>query len=145
MAALQAEDANQTTKVLRIGVEVPVQATLADFTQDSVADGSLYRMAFTSPSALGMGINFAKWQMPKGASMFIMSEHPTVERDVRGSFTHENEKHYGGLSVMPVSGDTLVVEVHVPNGTALPTVECVDSFPTTAPLERQLAQGQKRP
>ena len=124
VARMLAEDKNNTahTKVLRIGLEVPVAASLADFTQDSVPDGSIYRMAFTSPDALGMGINFAAYAMPDGASMFIMSEQPTVANDVRGSFTWENEKHYGGLSVMPVSGDTVVVEVHVPTGTALPTV-----------------------
>lgn len=123
VSRMLAEDQNKTReKVLRVGLEVDAVASLADFTQDSVPDGSLYRMAFTSPGALGMGINFAEWAMPAGASMFIMSEKPVVDNDVRGSFTWENEKHYGGLSVMPVSGDTLVIEVHVPNGTALPTV-----------------------
>lgn len=124
VARMLAEDKNATReKVLRVGLEVDVEASLADFTKDSVAEGgSLYRIAFTSPGALGMGINFAAWAMPAGASMFVMSENPAVENDVRGSFTYENEKHYGGLSVMPVSGETIVLEVHVPNGTALPTV-----------------------
>ena len=100
-------------KPLRIAAIVSVTADLSDFTTDALADGTLYRVAIQSPGALGMGLNFKKYSLPAGATMFIYSEKPGT---VRGSFTAENHKHYGGLSVMPVVGDTAVVELFVPAG-----------------------------
>ena len=72
-------------------------------------------------NALGMGINFKTYQMSAGAELFVYSERQPGT--VRGSFTAANHKLYGGLSVMPVVGDTVVVEVFAPDGVSAPVVE----------------------
>jgi hypothetical protein len=60
-----------------------------------------------------MGLNLKTYKIPDGARMFVHSEQGQT---VRGSYTSFNHKHYGGLSVMPVQGDTLVIELFVPAG-----------------------------
>lgn len=122
---LMAEDTEGPTNVtkakpFRFGAVIDVAASIVDSTAQQVAGGEIYRVAIRSPNAIGMGINFAKYQLPAGAKMFVYSADGTT---VRGSFTSENHKHYGGFAVMPVAGDTIVVEVFTPKGAAKPVVE----------------------
>jgi hypothetical protein len=96
------------SKPLRIAQVIDVAADLSAFTVDSTADGSLYRLAITSPRAYGMGLNLQTYHLPEGAKMFVHSPSGTT---VRGAFTSENHKPNDGLSVMPVQGDTVVIEI----------------------------------
>lgn len=126
--ALIAEDnSNKTRKDelggFRVGVVVDVNTGLDRFTEDKLADGTIiFRMTITSPSALGMGINFAKFQLPTGVSLFAYNADRTV---VRGSFTEWNHKPNGEFAVAPVPGDSITVEVLVPSDAAveMPVVE----------------------
>jgi hypothetical protein len=121
IAALIAEDSSNKSRKdevggMRVGVLVEVNADLADFTSDALADGTtIHRLAVRSAGALGMGVNFDKFQLPEGAQLFIYSADKSV---VRGSFTAWNHKPTGDFAVTPVPGDTLIVEVVVPASAA---------------------------
>ena len=95
VAALVAEDAKTNKTVFRVGAVVPVRATIEDFSGTVLEDGVLYRLQATSPGALGMGINFNKYSLPKGATLHMYTPDGAK---VRGAYTDANHKHYGGFA-----------------------------------------------
>eukprot|EP01065_Artemidia_motanka_P030285 TRINITY_DN362_c0_g1_i2.p1 TRINITY_DN362_c0_g1~~TRINITY_DN362_c0_g1_i2.p1 ORF type:complete len:735 (+),score=294.86 TRINITY_DN362_c0_g1_i2:42-2207(+) len=109
------EDSSNTTrdKPLRIADVIEVSVGLEQWTRSAVSGGTVHRVALTSPQAFGMGVNFKSYSVPEGARLFVHSRDGAT---VRGAFTAANHKHYGGLSVMPVKGDTAVLELFVPAG-----------------------------
>jgi hypothetical protein len=67
----------------------------------------------------GVGINFDKFELAEGSTLFVYSKD---KKTVRGGFTAWNNKENGRFAVMPVTGDTLVVEVQTPAAAAAPMV-----------------------
>jgi hypothetical protein len=130
VAALLAEDNNATkaiptdplakAKPFRMGALLDITTDLSGFERTTSTDGETFRLAVRSAEAFGMGVNFKTWAMPEGCKMFVYNADASQQY---GSFTTENQKEYGGFSVMPVKGDTVVIEVFVPSGAATPTVE----------------------
>lgn len=95
----------------RVGVVIQVNKGLNNFQTETVKPGIMYRLAVQSTGALGLGINFAKYTMPKGAQLFFYNKDKTT---VRGAFTNWNQKENGEFAIAPVSGDTVIVEVIAP-------------------------------
>jgi len=111
---------------LRVGIVLDVNKDITAFQTDKSADGStiIHRLSISSVGALGMGVNFDKFQLPEGASLFVYTQD---KKTVRGGFTAWNHKANGKFAVMPVNGDTLVVEVQTPAAAAAAPVVVIGS------------------
>ncbi len=123
VAGLMAEDELRGHIPLRFGQGIAVQAGLRSAGQwDSAADGSsVWRLAFDSPGAKSLGVEFSSYDLPDGAKLFAYD--PAFEV-VRGAFTAQNENPDGVFSILPIPGEGLVLELQVPSGaTDLPELE----------------------
>lgn len=100
-------------KPLRVGTTIDARVSLDDFSNTYVPGGTLHLLAVTSPGAFGIGLNFDRFQLPRAAQLFVYNPDRT---EVRGAFTNANHKLYGGLSVAPIEGDHVVIELFVPAG-----------------------------
>lgn len=71
----------------------------------------VWRLHIKSAGAKSLNVIFSKYQLPVGAQLFVFDKN----RDqIRGSFTHINNKKSGVLPVMPVPGDHLIIEYQAP-------------------------------
>jgi hypothetical protein len=109
-----AADANGSRfKPLRVGTTVDARVDLSGFSSSHALGGTLYLLAITSPGAFGIGLNFYRFHLPPTAELFVYTPDRT---EVRGAFTEANHKRYGGLSIAPIRGDHVVIELFVPTG-----------------------------
>ncbi len=69
----------------------------------------IWRLAVNSTGALSMNVIFDTYNLVPGDRVFIYNEDRS---DVIGPFTHLNNKEWNGLATLPISGETLIVELH---------------------------------
>jgi hypothetical protein len=67
-----------------------------------------WRLAIRSKDALSMNVIFDEYILVPGDQVFIYSEDRS---DVIGPFTHQNNKDWKGLATLPVSGETIIIEL----------------------------------
>lgn len=68
----------------------------------------IWRIALNSKDALSMNVIFDQYVLVPGDQVFIYNEGRT---DVIGPFTHLNNKSWQGLATLPVTGETIIVEL----------------------------------
>ena len=72
----------------------------------------IWRLAIRSKNALSMNVIFDEYILVPGDQVFIYNED---RLDVIGPFTHQNNKDWKGLATLPVSGETIIIELHRTN------------------------------
>ena len=72
----------------------------------------IWQAVFTSPGAGAVGVLFSKYNLPKGAEVYIYNENKTK---ISGAFTHLNNNKYDLLNTAPVDGETVIVELNLYN------------------------------
>ena len=114
VAALVAEDQRTGPVPLRYGVPLDVDVDLAtDGQWDTAPDGTLvWRVSVSSPGALSLGLELAAFDLPRGAKLFAYD--PALVT-VFGAFTSQNEAPDGELTIRPVPGDEVVLELQLPS------------------------------
>jgi hypothetical protein len=101
----------------RYGVELDVGRGLQDSGRwDTVpSTGELvWRLELASPGAFSLGVLFQRFDLPRGAQVFL---HDPARRDVLGAFGESTENPNGMLAVQPFRGDRVVIEYVEPPGT----------------------------
>ena len=63
----------------------------------------VWQLSLESEGALGFTVNFSRYLLPEGASVFIFNGDKT---QVLGAFTSANNKPWQGLAVQPIAGNT---------------------------------------
>jgi hypothetical protein len=87
-------------------------------TWERLDDGSwLWRLRISSPGALHLNLGFSRFGLPEGAGVWI---YDPAREDVEGPYTARHRSARGRLWTPIVRGDEVVVELHVPDGTAEP-------------------------
>jgi hypothetical protein len=77
-------------------------------------DGTkVWRMQIRSANAYAVGLFFNDFQLNEGVRFYIYS--PDRE-EVKGAFTAKNNKKSGVLSVLPLAGEEVILELNVPKG-----------------------------
>ena len=130
LAALQVEDAivdADKSGPWRFGnaVETEYSTENSGVWHDVENGERVWRLAVNSPGALSMNVIFNKFKLVPGDQVFIYNSDRT---DVIGPFTSLNNKSWGELATLPISGETIVVELRQ-----------VDAL---APSQSELSVGQ---
>lgn len=89
-----------------ININIKTQSTV-----DTLEIGVLYRYAIISSGAYSLNIIFGKYEIPRGAKLFIYSlntEH------IIGAFTSNNNNSSKVLATIPVKGDSIIIEYFEP-------------------------------
>lgn len=82
----------------------------------SLPDGSrVWRMAVTSPGALGLSLRFDRFHLPEGAKLFAY--RPDL-KEVRGAFTNWNNRSSGSFAMGIIRGSTVILEYTEPANVA---------------------------
>ena len=114
-AALLKEDAAQPKGVpLRVSVSESVGLVVDDNAWETLPDGGrLWRHQFSAPDATDLRFGFAKFSLPAGATLHVISEeHDFYE----GPFTNGDANQSGTFYPPMVPGSKAVLEVYLPNG-----------------------------
>lgn len=83
-------------------------------TWETLKDGSrIWRLIIYSPNALSLNLIFSRFQLPKGASIYLYTPD---YKTIRGAFTAENRTISGVLATVPLPGDKITVELNLPAG-----------------------------
>jgi hypothetical protein len=101
----------------RYGVEIPLAASLEDSGawERVAATGELvWRLELLSPGAFSLGVEFARFDVPRGALVFL---YDPALREVLGAYGEHDENPDGRLAIQPLRGDRLVIEYCEPPGT----------------------------
>ena len=77
--------------------------------RDSLEDGILYRVAIVSRGAASINILFSTYNIPHGATVFVYNGYVIL-----GAFTSYNNTRNNKLPIMPLRGDSLVIEYFEP-------------------------------
>ncbi|PKP12160.1 MAG: hypothetical protein CVU09_01315 [Bacteroidetes bacterium HGW-Bacteroidetes-4] len=72
----------------------------------------VWQLSLESDGALGFTVNFSRFLLPDGASVFIYNAEKT---QVLGAFTSANNKPWQGLAVQPISGNSITIEYYEPS------------------------------
>lgn len=79
---------------------------------DRAADGTLvWRLEIQSPGAYSLGLEFTKFDLPAGASLFV---YDPAKRNVFGAYTELNENPDGQFVIEPFPGDVAILEYNQP-------------------------------
>lgn len=111
----------QHPRPLRIAVSAEVAYTLDNSgTWQNVTDGRLWRLRIQSPAALNISLGITRFEMPDGTKLWV---YDPGHGSVNGPYTSRDRSHLGSLWTPMVQGDEIVVEVFVPTGAAVPSIE----------------------
>lgn len=101
---------NSSSESLQFAVGFDTQIDIRESAhKDSLEDGILYRIAIVSRGATSIRILFSTYNIPHGATVFVYNEY-----DILGAFTSYNNSKSNKLPVMPLKGDSLVIEYFEP-------------------------------
>lgn len=91
---------------------------ITDFTPDNagktytLADGTrIWRLGIRSAGAVSISLLFTEYELPEGASLFV---YDPEQKQVKGSFTSQNNSERRILPVSPVYGEELIIEYQEP-------------------------------
>jgi hypothetical protein len=80
----------------------------------SLSSGSrIWRLQIHSDKAYAIGLFFKNYQLNKGVRFFVYSPDKS---SIKGAFTAQNNKKSKVLSVLPLSGEDIILELDVPEG-----------------------------
>lgn len=105
-------------KRLRVAVGHAVRASAdRDGVWETLPGGDrLWRLAVQSANATDLRFGFSRFRVPPGVTLHVIDE---ARRAWDGAYTSADSTPDGQLWLAPVSGDALVLELHVPAGIAL--------------------------
>ena len=108
-------DAFQPVSDLRYGVQRFRSVDLIDRGEwEILADGEeLCRIALKSIGAAMLSVQFDRWELPEGATVFIYNEDRST---VIGAFDRTNRSTMGTMATQVVPGGTVTIEYRVPAG-----------------------------
>ena len=111
----------------RYGVELAVGRGLADAGRwDTLASGeNVWRLELASPGAFSLGVQFARFDLPPGAQVFL---YDPGHQEVLGAYGESTESPDGALAVQPLRGDRVVIEYVEPAGTVAEPELVVESL-----------------
>lgn len=100
---------------LRFAVAFPQQITTKSNSQweDPDKETRIWRLRIASEGALNINLGFAKYNLPDGASLRLLT---TEEQQTFRAFTSLDNADHGQLWTPPVPGSEIIVELKVPNG-----------------------------
>ncbi|MBM3976673.1 MAG: hypothetical protein FJ299_06750 [Planctomycetes bacterium] len=79
---------------------------------DVASDGTkVWRLEIHSPGAKSLGIEFSKFDLPAGGTLFLYDQQ---QREVLGAYTELNENPDGQFVIQPFAGDVAVLEYNEP-------------------------------
>ena len=78
----------------------------------TLADGTrVWRLGIRSAGAVSLNLLFTEYELPEGASLFI---YDPEQKQVKGSFTSQNNSERRILPVSPIYGEELIIEYQEP-------------------------------
>ena len=101
------------SKVMRFAqmLEVNIDIRKSGFSRKT-NNGTIFLTGIISGSAFSLYPVFSNYSLKKGASLFIYNPG---KNDVHGKFTSDNNNPGKILAIMPVKGDTLIIEYFEPD------------------------------
>ena len=94
----------------RFGVEQEVALNLENSGTWTFEDGMhVWRLGFNCPNALNVSFMLSRFVLPKEAQLYVYNAQRTA---FLGSFTLENNKDWGGLSLGVLDGSSMILEYH---------------------------------
>ena len=82
-----------------------------DGTWETLSNGRLWRIRIRSPRATDLNIGFARFWLPEGATLHVVSEDGLYSQ---GPYTSRDNKSHGQLWTPMIPGDAAVIELFVP-------------------------------
>ena len=109
----QAKESSLSTKKMQFAImrELGIDV-LENSLETQIATGTVWRVAIVSPGAKSIYAEFSEFELPEGGELSLYN--PSLSH-VIGAFTSDNNKFSKTFSVLPIVGDTLVVEYFQPN------------------------------
>ncbi len=95
-------------------ISVPVAITLeSNFGIWNTLDNGdrIWTIAFDVPGAIGLGVVFGDFHLPKDAKLFIYNQ---AHNDKLGAFTHLDNNVGNVLSTLPIQGEHIIIEYFEP-------------------------------
>lgn len=81
-------------------------------TWHTLSNGDKYWvLEIESKGAKSLNFTFSDFYLPKGAKLFFYNKSRS---DIKGAFTHKNNKSYRKLGVAPIKGDQIIIEYYHP-------------------------------
>lgn len=74
-------------------------------------DQRIWELAITSEGAYSINLIFSEYRLPRGAKLFLFNEDKSF---TLGAFTYKNNKEHGSLAASPVPGQTIYIQLQVP-------------------------------
>ena len=114
VAAYLAEDAVTPKDVpMRFGAPHDIHYDLKNSGRWSALPdgGRVWRLRFLSAGAHSLNLLYDRFQMPKGAKLFLYSDD---QKFIIGAFTELNHLPGGGFATQPVPGDAIILEYYEP-------------------------------
>lgn len=114
LRALEQSAATSGYRVLRFAVPLDVElSTSSHGTWRRASDGSaIWFLTLKSAGATSLGLNFSRYQMPTGAKLYVHGANGIV----RGAFTEQNNSPSRVLTMAPIRGEWVTLELNLPAG-----------------------------
>jgi lysyl endopeptidase len=120
VASYMAEDEAREHRPLRYGALIDVDLTIADGAWSELADGTrVWRLQVASQGAHSLALEFADFDLPQGARMYVYSDEVEF---VFGAYTSENEHLDGTFVFEPYPASEFLLEIDVPAGARDPRI-----------------------
>jgi V8-like Glu-specific endopeptidase len=82
-------------------------------TWDETGAGKVWRFGIHSQDAYSLYLVFNEFRLIPGARLFIYNKNFT---SIAGAFTNKNNNRFNKLTIAPVGGDAIIIELDVPSG-----------------------------
>lgn len=99
-----------SSESLQFAIDYDVQINIRDSARkDSLDEGCLYRIAIVAKGATSINLFFTTYNVPHGATVYIYNDYA-----VKGAYTSRNNSKSNKLPIMPIKGDSIVIEYFEP-------------------------------
>lgn len=83
-------------------------------TWEETGEGRVWRLGIQSKNASSLYLVFKEYQLVQGVKLFIYNESQT---GLAGAFTSKNNNKINRLTIAPIEGEKLIIELNIPFGT----------------------------
>ncbi|MEA3445941.1 MAG: T9SS type A sorting domain-containing protein [Bacteroidota bacterium] len=112
---LEIDNIQHGVKLFRFAFMIDVDFDIKEKAAFSeIPEGRFWRMGIVSSQALSLYTEFSSFNLPKGAALFLYNPEKS---HVLGAFTNQNNKVNHKLAILPIVGDTLIIEYFEPGNT----------------------------
>ena len=109
--ALQVDEEADELGPFRYGVQLETSLGLDDagrWDQEPITGALVWRVEIASPGALSLGVFFDEFELTQGSQLFL---YDPEREQVLGAYTARNNNDNGALTIQPVRGDRVVLEL----------------------------------